>query len=302
MSVIQGTVADDTGDIVLAMLQTMHSRDYACPNQCGLLIVDECHHVPAATFRKVVMRCNTKYRLGLSATPDRSDGIKPQIMLGPLTGPTATVPTMDSPGFFTGFDFDGSRIHVSPYRYRSPTYNSRPPMQGHGDSVNHAAMLNVVSFDDTRTDLIAALIASMEDHRHILCLVHRKMHRARIQDALTIRGVESEILSPTCPGCPSARVVISTYVYAGEGFDEKRFDTLILASPASDVRQAVGRVLRKMNDPSHAPLVVDIVDEWGPFLRQYQKRKATYSSMGCTMQTYRDLTMYNQISRFLPEQ
>ncbi|MEM1649311.1 MAG: DEAD/DEAH box helicase, partial [Sulfolobales archaeon] len=39
-----------------------------------LLIVDECHHLPADKFRKIALHMFSPYRLGLSATPYREDG------------------------------------------------------------------------------------------------------------------------------------------------------------------------------------------------------------------------------------
>jgi superfamily II DNA or RNA helicase len=40
----------------------------------GLLIVDEVHHLPAPTYRAIVAKVAAPFRLGLSATPERSDG------------------------------------------------------------------------------------------------------------------------------------------------------------------------------------------------------------------------------------
>lgn len=295
VSVIQGTVNDTTGDIVIGMLQTFHTRQYECPKDIGVVIVDECHHIPAKTYRFVMMKMNCRYRIGLSATPYRIDGLDPTLLLGPLTSTEETLPTSVSPGIYSSFDFDGKRIIVQPYSYNCAKYRRSPPMMKNGDTVNHAAMLNIVAEDDLRTSYIASIIASLGD-RNILCLVHRKEHRARLQDYLTRRSIESSIFSPVSQGCPDDKCVISTFAYASEGFDEKRFDTLLLCSPSSEVRQAVGRILRKMDDPSHCPLVIDVVDNWGVFLRQYQKRKMIYDSIGCTIGPMRDISI-----RFLPE-
>jgi len=296
VTVIQGTVHDSTGDIVIGMLQTFHSRQYVCPSDVGIVVVDECHHVPAKTFRHVMMKMNSKYRLGLSATPYRKDGLHPSLLLGPVTSQEGSIPTSVSPGIFCGYDFDTKRIQVQPIRYNTERYTRSPPMMQSGDTVNHAAMLTIVAEDDARTDMIASLIASLDKQRHILCLVHRKEHRTRLQDQLTRRSIDSAIFTPLNHGCPDARVIISTYTYASEGFDEKRFDTLVLASPISDIRQSVGRILRKMEDPRHSPLVIDVVDQWGVFLRQFQKRKSVYMSIGCSLQLMRDRSI-----RFLPE-
>lgn len=51
----------------------------------GLLIVDEVHHLPAPTYRTIAAKAIAPWRLGLSATPERSDGAEDQ--LSTLIGP-----------------------------------------------------------------------------------------------------------------------------------------------------------------------------------------------------------------------
>ena len=63
---------------------------------------------------------------------------------------------------------------------------------------------------------------------------------------------------------------------ASEGLDIKTLTTLILATPKSDVQQAVGRILRQKN--KNDPIVIDIVDPFSIFKGQYIKRKRFYKS------------------------
>ena len=72
----------------------------------------------------------------------------------------------------------------------------------------------------------------------------------------------------------NSSVILGTYQASGEGFDVPELDTLILATPKSDVQQAVGRILRQKNN--NFPLVVDVVDEFSIFKAQYYKRKRFY--------------------------
>ena len=69
---------DDDKDIVIGMLHSLcGSREYA-PGTLqgfGMSIYDECHHLGAETFSNALSRINTYYQLGLSATPDRADGL-----------------------------------------------------------------------------------------------------------------------------------------------------------------------------------------------------------------------------------
>jgi superfamily II DNA or RNA helicase len=70
------------------------------------------------------------------------------------------------------------------------------------------------------------------------------------------------------------KVVVATYAMAEEGLDIKTLTTLIMATPKTDVTQAVGRILRKKEKKK---LVVDIVDSHGMFQRQYIKRRRFYN-------------------------
>jgi superfamily II DNA or RNA helicase len=49
--------------------------------QYGQVIVDECHHISAFTFEKVLKNVRAKYVYGLSATPIRKDGLHPIIFM-----------------------------------------------------------------------------------------------------------------------------------------------------------------------------------------------------------------------------
>ena len=55
-------------------------------NRFGLLVVDECHHLPGATYQQLAKACLAPFRLGLSATPERNDGAENVLdeLLGPV--------------------------------------------------------------------------------------------------------------------------------------------------------------------------------------------------------------------------
>jgi superfamily II DNA or RNA helicase len=52
----------------------------------GQVIVDECHHLPAVSFERVLASAKARYIVGLTATPQRRDGRHPitQMQLGPV--------------------------------------------------------------------------------------------------------------------------------------------------------------------------------------------------------------------------
>lgn len=77
------------GEIVVGMVQTISQNleTYsALLGSVGFLLVDECHRAPADLFAGVINRCQGRFRLGLSATPNRADGYG--FLISALIGPT----------------------------------------------------------------------------------------------------------------------------------------------------------------------------------------------------------------------
>jgi superfamily II DNA or RNA helicase len=83
--------------------------------------------------------------------------------------------------------------------------------------------------------------------------------------------------------CDEPRVILATGSYLGEGFDDPRLDTLLLAMPISwkgTLQQYVGR-LHRLHDNKSEVHVYDYADVMVPMLaRMYKKRLAGYSALG----------------------
>jgi predicted helicase len=77
---------------------------------------------------------------------------------------------------------------------------------------------------------------------------------------------------------PDCQVLCATYALASEGYDNPRLSGLVLATPSSDVVQAVGRVLRGGGGTD--PVIVDIADQYSLFLSQLAKRRSFYKKIG----------------------
>ncbi|MDD4403698.1 MAG: DEAD/DEAH box helicase [Parabacteroides sp.] len=61
-------------EITVAMIQSLTRGDFAeLKDRFGMVIVDECHHIPAKSFREVIIQLNCYYLYGLTATPKRKN-------------------------------------------------------------------------------------------------------------------------------------------------------------------------------------------------------------------------------------
>lgn len=271
ISMIQGDVFDTSGDYVIATIQTLLSRKYD-PSKFTcfrMLIFDEAHHVAAPSFSECIQFLQCPLTLGLTATPHRKDGLERIIYwtLGPLAYKEAMKHRDD--------------VIVQPIWYSCDTYRKTlPPVNTRG-TIDNAALLRRLVNDAQRTDKIVQHIASLCPTRQILVLSHRRDHCKSLAHALAAKFSQNDVsLYLDKSRDATKRIVVATYAMVGEGFDEPRLNTLVLATPASDVTQAVGRILRTNGATSTQPCIIDVVDTWSPCFAQYHKRKKQYVSSG----------------------
>ncbi len=90
----QDTIDIENKDIVLAMVQSLSQKEYPEDTfkSFGLAIFDECHHLGAEIFSRSMSKVASKYMLGLSATPNRKDGLRKvfEWYIGPMVYSTKT--------------------------------------------------------------------------------------------------------------------------------------------------------------------------------------------------------------------
>jgi len=129
----------------------------------------------------------------------------------------------------------------------------------------------------------------LSDRREHLRQMHtRLMHRAgtAYTAAFMVGGASAAHMHLA----EKATVIFATYAYASEGVDVPSLDTLVFASPRVDVVQTTGRILRKHRNKKK-PLVVDFIDVFSLFQRQFSKRLTYYKKLGA------NVTYMNQSQR-----
>jgi superfamily II DNA or RNA helicase len=289
-------------DVVIASVQSLSTKSYDLDlfADVGLLIVDEVHRTGTNVFSRAFYKTNVKMSLGLSATVKRKDGMTKVFT------------------WFIGdvvFSVEGRRdvVNVLAKRYydasgtpEGETYREEP--QGYGGSLNTARMINNITAHVPRTIAIVAHILEAvcpsasrpsasrpsasrpsAGKRRVLVLSDRKKQLRDIFDRLDaspvscgfyIGGMKSDALAAS----QDKDVILATFSFASEGFDVPGLDTLVLASPKTDIEQSVGRILRqRASDRANTPLVIDFVDSFSVFQGQAKKRLAYYRKRGYTL-------------------
>jgi superfamily II DNA or RNA helicase len=114
---------------------------------------------------------------------------------------------------------------------------------------------------------------------------HRKTQLTYIHDAIKHRGfatvgyyiggMKEKDLKIT----EGKNIVVATYKMAEEALDIKTLTTIVMSTPKKDVRQAVGRILRKNGEK----LVIDFIDQHDIFKRHWDKRRRWYNTQNFTI-------------------
>lgn len=273
---IQGGTCDVEGkDVVIAMIQTLVSRNHppAVFADFGLLIVDEAHHVGAKVFSQAMFGLCFPRTLGLTATPDRADGLTRLVtwFLGDIA--------------FRLKRQNQASTRVECLRYTCDAYAQPQPVNRRGDICPTSVITHLVN-DAARTEVVARKTCELAAQgRNVLVLSDRCKHcedlAARLRelgcDARAYIGRDKQRKVPV----PDAQVIVATYSLTSEGFDLPRLDALVMATPRSNVEQSCGRVMR--GSSAADAVLVDVVDQWGICIGQHAKRRRYYRDCGFTV-------------------
>jgi superfamily II DNA or RNA helicase len=248
--------------ITIALVQSLYKCVETVADKIGFLVVDECHRCPSRTFTEAVSGFDSRYMLGLSATPWRRDNLSKLIFwhLGDVHHEVDKKQLIQ-----TG--------QVLPAEVILRETNFKP----YYDPVNeYSKMLSELTADTDRNVLIAGDVAQETADHAGVCLVlsDRKAHCENLRALLTFRfKVAAELLTGDLStderhkvierlNQNKVKVVIATGQLIGEGFDCRELSTLFLATPirfSGRVLQYLGRVLRPAPDKKTAR-VFDYVD------------------------------------------
>ncbi len=244
-------------DIYVGMIQTVMNME-EIPPIFGLVIIDEVHRIAAEHFSRTLFKVNSKFMLGMSATPVRKDGL-------------TTVLNYHLGDIFVRREADKdnrkSEVHFISWK-------------GNYDSPHYSIRINKLCKDLNRTRFIAEkLHEQMTDERKALVVTDRRNHVNTLAEVLQTYGYHvgtfmGQMKQDEIQKALECDIVVATYGVFTEGLSVEKLNTLVLASPKSDVVQLIGRIFRKKH--SVTPLILDIVDS--DFYGLSIKRKRNYQA------------------------
>jgi len=290
---IQGKKCDiNRKDIVLAMIQSLSDprkdKDYPANlfESFGLVIADECHHLAARQFCRSLAKYPFKYTLGLSATPDRGDGLQRVFKhyLGDIVYKDAEI--QQSVEDIKLEHIPNSKVEL--YIYNNSDHNYSKEALNYQKKPNIVTMKSNVANCLKRTKFLLSFLPRLiEEGRTILILSCRRNH---------INEMETLINDMAIPNCSvglyvggmkqsnldisaTKRIIIATYDMAEEAFDCKTLNTLIFGTPHKNIKQAVGRILREEKKKRKLiPLIIDLQDVFSSFNSWNKLREKYYKT------------------------
>ena len=294
IGIIQGqkNVQVEGNDVVIAMLQSLARIQYpdSLFEDFGLAIFDEIHNTSSRVFSKVLSKLCCKYTIGLSATPNRSDGCEYvfKYHIGDIV-------------YNSNSKRDGLPPILNIIRIDSSEYkeiNTINKITGQSQ-IQYTSMLSELTIMPKRNKIILEIIRDLvvREGRKILVLSDRREHLKQLKNILdndlavnfTYGLFLGQMKQNDLARSRSSQVILATFSAFGEGVSEKDLDTLILITPKKFIghlkkstknengklEQIVGRIFRK-NHIDKNPLIVDLQDNFSVYKNQSHQRRMFY--------------------------
>ncbi|MBN2362541.1 DEAD/DEAH box helicase [candidate division WOR-3 bacterium] len=265
--------------ITLTTLQTLSKiKPNDIKNIFGTVFVDECHHIPAKTFRKAVVKLNPLYIYGLTATPVRKNKDEKAIFI--FIGDIIHDMSKDSESSLRENVNSKGEIYIKIIS----TCFSVPFDLKTGD-IN---LLNkTLIFDTTRNrTILERMNQELEDGKKVILITERKEHIEALNmfisskyDCVNITGddsARSRTYKTEKIKSGDYQIIMTTGQFFGEGADVLSLDCLFLAFPLAfdgKLFQYIGRILRGDDNKT----IYDFRDSGVEYYEnQFRKRERFY--------------------------
>lgn len=235
--------------IVVGNVQTLYKHRDKIGKMFGTVIVDECHHIPANTFNRLVDASYARYKIGLSGTVERKDGR--HIMLHDYFGLPRYTPPREN------YMIPKVDVIQSDIRFMD------------GANVPWALRVNDLVQQESYGQLVSVLAAAYRKMGHRILLVSDRVYFLKriattLGDACELitgeNSLEERSRKMERVQRGDVQVLLGTQSIFAEGISLNSLSCLILATPVNNtplLTQLIGRVVREYPDKKQ-PIIVDI--------------------------------------------
>jgi len=274
--------------ILIGMIQTLAKSPHpgALLAPFSQVIIDECHHVPATSFEAVMKACPARYFLGLTATPNRKDGLQKILFLqcGPIRH---RMEIAADPAIQRKLVLRDIHLGLPPEEMQMPVHQLWELL------ANHEERNRTIAADIAGALVEGRCCAVLSDRKEHLATLERLLSEAvpdepthvhRIDGTMGKKAREAVLASIALLADEGAGfALLATSSLVGEGFDLPQLDTLFLTLPVSfkgRIIQYAGRLHRACEGKSEVR-IYDYVEPEHPLTsHMHRKRLAAYRSMG----------------------
>lgn len=236
----------------------------------GTIIVDECHHIPAETFRNTISKLSSYYQYGLTATPFRK-GNDGKIIFTHLGEIISDIKPQEIE------EYKRARVIVRDTALDVPFNSKTDPFE---------ILSKVLVHDSARNKLILGdITAELNKGKKAVIITERKEHIDTLYQFLkqsfeivTLSGNDSESSRKTkwqMLNSGNYQALITTGQFFGEGADLQNASCLFLVYPFSfkgKLIQYIGRVQRS----EITPIIYDYRDRKIEYLNRLFLKRNTY--------------------------
>ena len=264
--------------ITVAMIQSLARTDdfSQLSNAFGTIIIDECHHIPAKSFREVIVNFNVFFLYGLTATPKRKTNDEKLIFvyIGNILHQVNQHEYLAKKNIHSEINIIETELYA-PFDYKVDQYETISRILVH-DTQRNSLILKDIEENANRFKSIL-ILTERKAHVDILNLYLKEKY-----ETITIHGEDSETsrkskIEQIKQG--HFKIVISTGQYFGEGIDISNLECLFIVYPFAfegKLIQYIGRIQRSQKQP----VIFDYRDiKIDYFEKMFKQRKRYYNKL-----------------------
>ncbi len=264
--------------ITIAMIQSLSKIDdfKELTNAFGTIIIDECHHVPAKSFRKAIVNFNAFYLYGLTATPKRKNNDQKLIFLyiGNILHQVNQQQFLAERNIQTEINIKKTEL-FAPFDYKIDKYETISRILIH-DTQRNSLIINDIENNAKRFKTIL-ILSERKAHVYILNLYLKDKYETITIHGDDVESVRKSKIEQIKLG--HFKIVISTGQFFGEGIDISNLECLFIVYPFAfegKLIQYIGRIQRSKNPP----VIFDYRDsKIDYFEKMFKQRKRYYNKL-----------------------